>query len=119
MTASSHKEPAVTVAQRWGQFLTTTGTIIFGTVASVWAVMVYALDDRYVKHEDLSAAVVEIKTTIQRSARQVQCEALLDDIQRLEQTIAFKARNGEDSALEQIILESDKRKLNTYGGCQQ
>ncbi len=77
------------------------------------------MDDRYVKHEDLQSAVVEIKTTIKDSARYVQCEALLDDIKRLEQTIAFKARTGEDASLEMIILDSDKRKLNQYGGCPQ
>lgn len=88
------------------------GVVIVGGV-------VWAMDDRYVKHEDLQAAVTDIKETIQSSAREVQCEALLDDIQRLEQTIAFKSRTGEDASLERIILDSDKRKLAQYGGCPQ
>lgn len=94
-------------------------TVSLGAVIAggLWAMLTWAMDDRYVKHEDLQAAVVDIKHTIKDSARQVQCEALLDDIQRLEQTILHKTRSGEDSGLEQIILESDRRKLGQYGGC--
>ncbi len=91
------------------------GTLTIG----LWAMLTWAMDDRYVKHEDLTAAVTDIKSTIKDSARQVQCEALLDDIQRLEQTVAFKSRTGEDASLERIILDSDKRKLQQYGGCPQ
>jgi len=96
-------------------------TISLGAVIAMglWAMLTWAMDDRYVKHADLQSAVRDIKSTIKDSARQVQCEALLDDIQRLEQTIAFKARTGEDSSLERIILDSDKRKLQQYGGCPQ
>lgn len=109
----------VTGFHAWIDFLKATvwlgGTISLG----LWAMLTWAMDDRYVKHEDLQAAVADIKSTVKTSARQVQCEALLDDIQRLEQIIAFRARTGEDSSLERIILDSDKRKLTQYGGCPQ
>lgn len=70
-------------------------TVSLGAVIAggLWAMLTWAMDDRYVKHEDLQAAVVDIKHTIKDSARQVQCEALLDDIQRLEQTILHKTRS--------------------------
>ncbi len=110
----------------WLSFVRATVALLFPILGGMWALGAWGVeylrdeaDDRYVQHADLQAAVTDIKSTIKDSARQVQCEALLDDIQRLEQTIAFKARTGEDASLEKTILDSDKRKLTRYNGCPQ
>ncbi len=110
----------------WLSFLRATTALLFPILGGMWALGAWGVeylrdeaDDRYVQHADLQAAVTDIKSTIKDSARQVQCEALLDDIQRLEQTIAFKARTGEDASLDRTILDSDKRKLARYNGCPQ
>jgi len=75
------------------------------------------MDDRYVKHEDLQDAVVEIKSVVRETVTELKCQSLLEDMSRLEQTIRYKKSQGEDVGLEIDLLAADQRLLVQYKGC--
>lgn len=89
------------------------GTITVG----LWAMLTWAMDDRYVKHEDLKAAVQDIKGAVRESVTELKCQSLLEDMSRLEQTIRYKRSQGEDIGLETDLLAADQRLLVQYKGC--
>jgi hypothetical protein len=83
----------------------------------LWAMLTWAMDDRYVKHEDLRAAVADIKSAVKDTVVELSCQSLLEDMTRLEQTIRYKRTKGEDTGLEVDLLAADQRRLNQYSGC--
>jgi len=103
----------------WLSFAKATLSLGATLTLGLWAILTWAMDDRYVLREDMQRFTEDIKQSIEDSARQIRCENLFDDIQRLEQTIAFKARSGEDASLERIILDSSKRRLDQLNGCRE
>lgn len=83
----------------------------------LWAMLTFAMDDRYVKHEDLKAAVTDIKAAVKESVVDLKCQSLLEDMSRLEQTIRYKRGDGQDVGLEIDLLAADQRLLTQYKGC--
>jgi len=101
----------------WVSFLRATISLGGVITAGLWAMLTWAMDDRYVKHEDLKAAVIDIKTAVKESVVDLKCQSLLEDMSRLEQTIRYKRGEEQDTGLETDLLAADQRLLTQYKGC--
>lgn len=71
---------------------------------------VWAGDERYTQKSELQASISQV-------TKAIQCDSVLSEIARLEQTILHKERAGEDASLSRTLLEADRRKLVQYSGC--
>lgn len=110
-------KPSIHGFTDWAAFVK--ATLSLGTMLTLglWAIITWAMDDRYVKHEDLKAAVQEITGAVKESVTELKCQSLLEDMSRLEQTIRYKRSQGEDVGLETDLLAADQRLLVQYKGC--
>lgn len=115
--AVHHKEASVTIAQRWMQFLVTSGTIVVSTVGCVWAVMVYALDNEYVQIEDFDEFKHEVKLEIREVVGGVNCQSIINEIESLNITITFKEKAQEDAALERLLRDNKVSQLHSDVSC--
>ena len=101
----------------WIGFIRATVSLGGVIALGLWAMLTWAMDDRYVRHEDLQAAVQDIKGAVKDSVVDLKCQSLLEDMSRLEQTIRYKRSQSEDVGLEVDLLAADQRLLNQLQAC--
>ena len=108
----------------WLSFLRATVALLVPILGGMWALGAWGVDylqdqadDRYVQHAHLDAAVVDIKKALKAAVAETSCQALIEDMSRLEQTIRYKRSKQEDIGLEVDLLAADQRALARRNGC--
>ena len=122
------KPDVLSTYQRWMQFAITTGTIVVSTGAFVWAMMVYALDEQYVRIEDFETFKEEIEGSISRvesstqlvvktAVSDLQCDLMRSELNDLEATILYKNDHGIPAGLDQVLRDQKLRTLESRRDC--
>lgn len=71
---------------------------------------VWAGDERYTQKSELQASISQV-------TKAIQCDSVLSEIARLEQTILYLESQNQSTGLQRVELESAKRRLARLGGC--